>query len=408
MRSCFLGLMGSLVATVACAKSEFYLSERLYAAPGQEINVYYSNVFSSSVPWTYAFQTYAKKGRSYGERWCWTPTKEDAGTEVTIIVNAWNDTGLVASRTSVVEVAKAPADPKRKVTLALFSASSTNSGYPQVMMDDMLAAGYENFRMIGSRCKKPELGDAAAWYDGYGGFTCHSFLTQYKVSEEEYDNVQDAAEREQLKALGMPKKIVHEWQKALLRSPLVQFRDGKKVVDIPAWLEKVNKGEAPDFLVISLGLNDIFPLRGEIPELRRQIRQKSMPEFERFVRTMKAAMPKLKFAVTTQCIGCGQDGFAENYGAGWNQVQHRKIVFALTAELAEFVRTHAADDVIGLIPIEQAIDPVYSYPQVAVKSSAVSETKVMRFNNAVHFGGEGARQVGSAISAWLQCRWEAL
>lgn len=111
-------------------------------------------------------------------------------------------------------------------TLALFSASSTNSGYPQVMLDDMRAAGYSGFRMVGSRCKKPELGDAAAWYDGYGGFTCKSFLTQYKVSEEEYNNVQDAAEREQLMALGMPKKIVHEWQRALLRSPLVRFRGG--------------------------------------------------------------------------------------------------------------------------------------------------------------------------------------
>ena len=400
----FVALIG---LPVYATKPEFCLSERLYATPGREINVYYSNVFSSSVPWAYAFQTYSDKGRSYAERWCWTPERGDAGKKVTIVVNAWNDSGLVASCTSVVEVAAAPSDPKRKVALALFSASSTNSGYPQAMMDDMLDAGYANFRMVGSRCRNPDLGKRAAWYDGYGGFTCRSFLTQYKVSEEEYDNVQDAAEREQLKALGMPTKVVHEWQKALLRSPLVQFRNGKKVVDIPAWLGKVNGGVAPDVMVISLGLNGVFQMKGEIPELRERMRRETIPEFETFVRTMKDAMPKLKLAVTTQTVGCGQDGFAANYGAGWNAVQHRKIVFALNAELCEFVRAHAKDGVIGLVPIDQAIDPVNSYPQVEVEASAGASAKVKRFNNAVHFGAEGARQVGSAISAWLQCHWDA-
>ena len=34
--------------------------------------------------------------------------------------------------------------------------------------------------------------------------------------------------------------------------------------------------------------------------------------------------------------------------------------------------------------------------------------KVERFNNAVHFGAEGSRQVGDMLAAWLQCNWDNL
>ena len=397
-----------LIAGGAGAAPSFTLPKRIYAAPGLECNVYYSSVFDSSVPQNYAFQTYSKKGRSYRERWCWTPGKGDAGKDVEIVVNAWNDSGLVATCTTTVCVAAAPVDRTRKLVLSTFAASSSNGGYPQYMMDVMREAGFTGYRMIGTRCKNPALGEKAAWYDGYGGFTCTSFLTRYKLSVEEYDNVHDAAEREQLKNLGMPEKIVNAWQKDLLRSPLVQFRNGKKVVDVGAWLKKVNDGEPADVVIISLGLNAVFWLKGEVPALRKQIRKEVMPGFGQLVAALRAEMPKAKFALTTHAVGCGQDGFAANYGAGWNEVQHRKIVTALNREIEAYAEGHRADGIVGCIPIHHGIDPVNSYHTVSVPANARSEIKIKRFDNAVHFGASGSRQVGDMLAAWLQCHWNEL
>ena len=392
----------SLAVYAAHTGPSFFLPERLYAAPGLECNIYYKDVFDSVVPQNYAFQTYAAKGRSELTRWCWTPDAEDAGKEVEVVVNAWNDDGLVSAATTTVEVAASPADPSRRVTLALFADSLTNCKYQDRILADMREAGHLNFRSVGTRSSKSST---SAAHDGYGGFTCKTFLTRYCVSEDEFAHTQDAAEREQLKALGTPEKIIYEWQRGLLRSPLVVFRDGRKEVDIQAWLERVNGGEPPNVVVIELGVNGVFGYRGEATALRARIRAEVLPWFTRFIDVLRPHMPDAIFAICTIPNGCGQDGFAANYGAGWNEVQHRKIMFALNRELADYV-AERSDAKLELIPVAQAIDPFHSYIHAEKPAHARSVESVVRDQNAVHPSAAGGGQIGDVIAAWIRCRWE--
>ena len=67
------------------AKPAFFLPERLYAAPGLEVNVYYKDVFDSVVPERYAFQAASKKGRAERTRWCWIPMPANS-----MALDAWN------------------------------------------------------------------------------------------------------------------------------------------------------------------------------------------------------------------------------------------------------------------------------------------------------------------------------
>ena len=218
-------LTGAVCAFDVGARPSFFIPERVYAAPGLECCIYYKDVFDSVVPQNYAFQTYAAKGQSEVSRWCWTPSADDAGTSVDLVVNAWNDDGLVASVTTTVEVAAVPADPSRRLTLALFGDSLTNCKFHDRILADMLEAGYVNYTPVGSRrASYPGF----APHDGFGGYTCRSFLTHYRISEEEMANIQDEAEREQLKVLGTPEKIIRAWQRDLLRSPLVAFKTGAR------------------------------------------------------------------------------------------------------------------------------------------------------------------------------------
>lgn len=388
--------LAALAVSSGFAKPAFYLPERIYAAPGLELNVYFKEVFDSVVPQNYSYQAFCKKGKSQLERWCFTPAKEDAGKDYELVVNAWNDDGLVAAVTSKVLVAATPSDPGRKVTLALLGDSLTNCGYQDQVLKDMREAGYTGYTPVGSRASAPDR----VKHDGYGGYSFDTFLTWYKVSEEEVAHIQDQAEREQLAALGMPVKIIHDWQRDLLRSPLVKFEKGEKVVDIPRWLGKINDGKAPDIVLIELGVNSVFSYRGEPDALRARVRREVLPQAERLLSRLRQDMPEALYLLCTQPVGTDQDGFAENYGSAWNEVQHRKIIFALNREYDAWVRGKN-DPRLLLLPLGHAVDPVDGFIFRKQKASARSEREIGRAVNAVHPSAVGGRQMGDAIAAML-------
>lgn len=391
---CVAMICGS--AREVLARPSFYLPERIYAAPGLELNVYFTDIFDSVVPQNYAYQAYCKKGRSELTRWCFTPTKEDAGKEYELVVNAWNDDGLVAAVTSQVKVAAAPTNPAKKVTLALLGDSLTNCGYQDQIFKVMREAGYTGYTPVGSRAPAPDR----VKHDGYGGYSFDTFLTWYTVADEEFEHVQDAAEREQLKSLGVPVKVIYEWQRDLLRSPLVKFENGQKIVDIPRWLGKINDGKAPDIVLIELGGNSVFSYRGEQDELRARIRRDVLSQAERFLSRLRQDMPDALYLLCTQPVGTTQDGFAENYGSAWNEVQHRKIVFALNREFDAWVKGKD-DSRLLLLPLGHAVDPVDGFIFQKQKASARSEREVSRAVNAVHPSAIGGYQMGDAIAAML-------
>ena len=393
-------LAASTVVSLAIAlhgKPSFYIPESIYAAPGLELNVYFGNVFDSVVPHTFAFQAFCEKGRSEARRWCFTPDASDAGHSYKLVVNAWNDTGLVAAATSTVVVAAMAESRAAPMTTALLGDSLTNAGYQDHLFRIMRDAGCSGYLPVGAR--RPVSADGA-WYDGYGGYTFESFLTRYALSEDEVDNIQDAAEREQMRSLGLSVKVISERQRQLLRSPLVRLEKGKKVVDVKGWLDKINKGVAPDILLIELGVNSVFDFRGEPAELHARIRAEVIPQLERLLAVLRPQMQNTLFLLATLPIGASQDAFAANYGASWNEVQHRKIMFALNREFDSYVRS-SGDRRLLLLPISHAIDPVEGFVRARQKTSARSKVEAEMNVNAVHLSDVGGQQMGDTIAAML-------
>ena len=93
-----------------------------------------------------------------------------------------------------------------------------------------------------------------------------------------------------------------------------------------------------------------------------------------------------------------------NYGSSWNEVQHRKIMFALNRELDAYVKS-LGDPLVELLPLGHAVDTEDGYVNHEEPLSAVSKTKVRRNCNAVHPNDVGGLQMGDTISAWLRARW---
>ena len=178
-------------------------------------------------------------------RWFWTPADEDAGRSFELELRLFNDYGLVLSGKCQVAVAAKAAHPRRKFTLALLADSGVNCEYPARLLEVMREQGFTNYTPVGSHAGggRPVVPGGVA-HDGYGGFAWASFLSRCSYSVEELPEAQNKAEEEQMRALG-----VHDLPKSQayrLRSPLLRLENGKPVPDIPAWLQKINKGKAPD------------------------------------------------------------------------------------------------------------------------------------------------------------------
>ena len=403
-----LALAASLVLAEASARPAFVLPDTLYAAPGIECNVYFAQVFDAVKPTTFAFEARCGKGACLDECWRWTPVADDAGSKVRLVLNAWNDDGLAAAVTTTVCVAGAPVCPQRKVTLALLGASAVNCRFQDQLMVRMHAAGFANYTPVGSHSSGANCADGCrvvpgeAAHDGYGGFAAGDFLRRWKMTPDEFTELQSDAEREQLKSFGVKLKENEQWRRHLLKSPLMRVKDGKPVLDVRRWFERINGGMAPDAIVIVLGGNGVFGCRPDT--LDDYMRNVEMANIRKLVDVLRKAAPDALIALATRFGGAlCQDAYGRNYGCHQSQVQARKNIFRYNRELERFVR-ESADPRIVLAPVAQALDPVNGYPAAKEPAFAHAKEEVMRGRNALHPTLEGGRQLGDAYAAWLMWR----
>ena len=390
----------AFAATVASAADlgkdgapSFNLPATVFAVPGVECNVYYTRVFDSVVPQRYAFEALCETGSAFGDCWRLTPKAEQAGKSYRLVLNAWDDTGLVAAGTTTVVVARAPTDEEkgRRITLALLGASSTNCRYPDQILRRMREAGFSGYTPVGSHCgssasmeRDPAKG---ALHDGYGGYAWGTFLTRYALAVDEIDNIQAVAEREQLRSFGEKIPEGQQWRRALLRSPLVRLVDGKKTVDVQAWFDKVNGGKAPDYILICLGGNGIF--NGRPGEDMKEKVTREIQNARKLLSLLRAAAPETVIAVGGAfASSADQDSWGCNYGAiqswffGWKS-------FNLYGREIERLCRELGDPKIVYVPYSHGVDPLGSYPRGKKRG------------NALHATREGGLQMGDTLFAWL-------
>jgi lysophospholipase L1-like esterase len=372
------------------------LPEIIYAVPGIECNIYFENVLDTAVYKNYACEVRCERGTQGEHRWFWTPDKTDAGAVFDLELSVFNDYGKMLSSSCKIVVAAEAAEPERKFTLSLLADSGVGCRYPDHILQVMQEQGFVNYTPVGSHSGAGKMAEPGeAMHDGYGGFSWKCFLNRWLYSVEELPEVQNEAEAEQMRVLGVvdtPKSNAYR-----LRSPLLKLVEGKVTADLPGWLQKINGGNAPDYIVIQLGGNDIFMPRPE--ELDEKIVQ-VMENASKLLAELRKLAPRARIGVTTCPLGCGQDGFGKNYDCMQSRFQYRRNAHRYNREITELVR-NLGDEGITIIPLHQAIDPVDSYVTIETKAHARSSRNVIRFNNGLHPTREGGFQLGDAIASWL-------
>jgi len=373
------------------------------AAPGIETNIYFANVFTANVPENFVHLVKCAKGKLEDRRWCWTPDAKDAGKTFPLTLEVRDDRGAVARAECEVRVVKPLKDPKRKITLALLSASAASSGYPQFLMETMHANGIVNYTPVGTyhRCGLPP-GPGLALSDSYGGWRWQDFLSRYGYSVKEFRSVQDEAEKEHMKVLGVQTVNLNNEYK--LKSPLLKAVNGKVVRDVPGWFGRINGGKAPDVILIDLGANDCFSARAD--QIRDRLENEVRPAMTELVNELRKAAPNAVIGITRRALGSrSQTAFGANYGCSqsrWQYLVNQRLYNEL---VVRFVAERGDPDIF-VLPYYQNVDPLYGYPVKMIPPNARETVKVPQYVNALHTTESGARQIADAMYCFLLDRFE--
>ncbi len=370
----------------------------IYAAPGIETNLYFANLFNAIVPENFVYLVQCKKGTLQTHRWYWMPTKDDAGKSIPLTLEVRDDRGVIDRAECIIKVAAPAREPARKITLALLSASSGGSGYTQFLLETMHQTGYTNYTPVGTyhRCGLP-LKPGLAPSDSYGGWSWRNFLTTWKYSRDEFNNVQDQAEKEQMKLLGV--STLDQRNDYRLKSPLLNVKNGKVVRDVQGWFDRINGGKAPDFILIDLGGNDVFSARED--NIHEWLQTQILPAMTEVVNELRKAAPNATIGICQSGLGSRfQDAYGANYGCYQTRYQFLRNKRLYNALVEKFVADRNDPEIISL-PYFQNIDPVHGYPVKKRPASARESAQVDRAVNALHTTASGAYQLADAMYCWL-------
>lgn len=271
----------------------------------------------------------------------------------------------------------------RKITLAILGDSLTNCRYQDRLMRRMREAGYTGYTPVGTHtgfsASDEKRADEAA-HDGFGGFTYGDFIRRFQFAEDELMNVQKEAEYEQMKRLGVAKVEKKDWRRVLLKSPLVRFGNGKKTVDVQAWLDNINGGKAPDFILIQLGNNGICSMTGDIDG---RVRGGQLKDAAELLARLREKCPDAVYGFVSPFPGSDkEEDFARNYKGAITRDGARKSLSRFRELLRMWVESKN-DPKVRFIDLWDKVDPARDY------------------ENALHFNSRGAEHVGDALFDWL-------
>lgn len=364
----FLMLTLSLLATAnvqdIAAQSkdtlQLTLPPVIYAVPNVEISLYFDNLVLTQTPHSLKFSVDCSIGQTESRRWVVNPTATDVGTQPLTVRVEGADGALLGTASTKLQVSPADAGEGKSVRLLIVGDSLTNaSQYPNELSRLLQLPGNPKLTMLGTH--RPAAAAEGVAHEGYGGWTWSRFVNHYEPAP-------DPKQRK-------------------FSSPFV-FLDsnGKPNLDVTRYINEHCDGQAPDYVVFLLGINDCFGASPDDLQAMDATIDGTFKQAETLLADFRKAAPQAHFGIClTPAANARQEAFQANYQDkytrwGWKRIQHRLVQRQLD---------HFAQDTqrnLSLIPTELNIDPVDGYP----------------LDNAVHPNQHGYQQIGTSIYAWLK------
>ena len=358
-------------------QKQMFLPGAIYAVPDLECNIYFKNIFLAANQNNFLYDVKCNYGKQELKRWTYMPSEQDAEKSFPLQITVYDQFGTpVATGKTTVYVTGANVALNREVSILMIGDSLTNATvYPKRLHELCGKSNAPKLKMVGSHSgsgRKVSPGGVA--HEGYGGWKWQTFMTKYNPNP-----------TGRFRYAGSSKFLFPQ-------------ADGKRVFDIPKYLEKYNKGEKPDIVTFQLGVNDVFHGSAEnIDQYCKDI----LSNADKLIAEFRKVLPNAIFGVGFVTQGANQDAFGFNYKCGqtaWGYYRN-------SMRLNQIMQKHFAaykDPRLFMIPVSVALDTENNFPARKSAINSQNTDEVMRQNNGVHPAPSGYRQMGDVYYAWLK------
>jgi lysophospholipase L1-like esterase len=336
------------------------LPAELYAAPGEEMCVYFDNTICTQIPEAYKFIVTCPLGKTEAVRWRVKPLASQAGAHP-FTLEVKDQTGKKSLAKKTVRLVVAGRTPSRKTPrrLLLVGDSLTQAGvYATELVRLLDEPGNGNWVLLGSR----ELGERVR-HEGYSGWRWGTFLTHYPPDP-------DAA---------APKG----------RSPFLYANaKGDPELDIERYIREVCGGIPPDVILFLLGTNDISGAARD-PDNDKAVRatlDELFKNSDTLVKAFRKAAPgaRIGLCLNPPC-NARETAFVLAYKGGYSRWNWKRAqVLLVHRQIREFSGREAEG--VFVVPTHLNLDPVAGFPEI----------------DAVHPNADGYKQIAASLYSWLK------
>ncbi len=349
--------------------SRLLLPKIVYAAPGQEANIYFDNVILAAPGRAYLFDVTCAKGRQFQNRWSFTPADGDAGDVPLALEIRDLDDKIIASGSTTIRIAKAAGERKTVSLLPIGDSLTQNAVYTGELLRLFHSQGI-SLALFGTR----KTDNAANSHEGYGGWRFQDFAERFEPDPEPGSGAKRS-------------------------SPFVFAGPNGGSLDVSRYLKENFAGTAPEFITIFLGVNDNFGCTDAT--LEKNITSMFVYS-DKLIRAIRSACPKAIIGIIPPVPpAASQDAFGDNYDCGQTRWQYRKNQHRVVERMVEKYSGQEAQGIF-LVPAYVNIDCVSNYPAAEQPANARTSTTLRRMNNGVHPAAEGYRQIADSIFAWME------
>jgi hypothetical protein len=305
----------------------------------------------------------------------YTPATEDHGDYPLTLEVRDESNAVIARATSTVHVASGSMGFGLNRSLLLVGDSWTSaSEYPEDILNLGLSYGTPRITLIGSRGPGGAAGPSGVRHEGYSGWSALSFTT--------------------------PRE--HDSTNRVPDSPFI-FTDGAHglpALNFQRYLDRVNRGDAPDFVVFALGINDVFNATDEAID---QTITKMFAAYDDLIEMVRRVNRNIRIGlILIPPPSASQDGF-RGYTGTQRQTrwQFRRNQHRLVERMIETYGNHERD-MLYLIPAYLNLDTVHGYPQHEERWNTRTIEVGSRVTNGTYPSVEGYKQYADSIYCWLR------
>ena len=343
------------------------IPDEIYAVPGRECSVYFANMAPSGF-WG-NIEVTTPVGRQDEKRWRFTPGKEDAGKSFPLQIEwkAPDGTALAVCK-STVKVADS-VKPAHITILLLGDSLIEGSRFPKFLRQQLTADGY-TVKFIGSHIDNglPAGKPDDLLHEGIGGWSFADFTSRWVDSDH------------------------YKKGKSHLLSAEGKF-------DFQAYLDKYNNGIAPDFILVSLGANDI--VMADDNDIAGVLKE-TASHMDAFVNGIRMAAPDAKLGFCLPYPGGSQDAFGNNYGTKIRRAQYHRSLPKLWKMITEKCRKDKNSVKMQVVPLNVSMDTEHNLPSALEPVFEGSSVNVRRQTNALHADINGHWQISSTLYFWIR------